>query len=225
MLKAGRGPMILKTSWASRSLQILTLGLVLLASPATAWSPSSLFSPCSGDCAVSLYGGTYVEDSLSKILVTRPEFPTTWDYVTDDHLIATAFSREAGWLWSRHVSLEPEIGIGQRSGRQSATELWGALFFRYHGFPWDGVLRTTVALSTGLNWASELTAVERDRNQNDGKGSHWLHFLAPEVTFSLPDHPDTELLFRLHHRSGIFGLINGASGGAQYATVGFRVRF
>lgn len=194
-------------------------------SPADAWTPSSLFAPCGGDCAVSLFGGTYVESSLAKIMVTRPEFPSQWDYASDDHLIATAISRQAGWFWSRHISLEPEVGIGQRFGRQKATEFWAALFARYHGFPWDGTLLTTVAISTGLNWATERTAVERDRTQNDDEGSNLLHYLAPEVTFALPSHPDTELMFRLHHRSGIFGLINGAQGGAQYATVGIRVRF
>jgi hypothetical protein len=212
--------------WFGKLFRGLGLGLLALAAtPAAAWSPTSLIAPCKGDCAVSIYGGTYVENSMAEVLVTRPEFPASWDYATDDHLIATAFSREAGWLWDRHVSLEPEVGIGQRFGRQKATEVWGALFVRYHGFPWDGVVRTTVAVSTGLNWASDKTAVERDRNRNDEEGSHVLHFLAPEVTFSLPSHPDTEILFRMHHRSGIFGLINGASGGAQYATVGVRLRF
>lgn len=206
-------------------LRVLGIALTLGASPAAAWSPASLFAPCEGDCAVSIYSGTYVENSMAKILVTRPQFPTSWDYVDGDHLVATAISREAGWLWNNHVSLEPEVGIAQRFGRQQATEFWGALFFRYHGFPWDGYVRTTVAVSTGLNWANELTDIERDRNQNDGEGSHWLHFLAPEVTFALPDHPDFELLFRLHHRSGIFGVINGANGGTQYGTVGLRVRF
>lgn len=204
----------------------LALGALMLAAPpAFAWTPSNLIEPCDGDCAVSIYGGTFVEDSLAKILITRIDLPSNWDYASDDHLIATAISREAGWFWDGRLSLEPELGIGQRFGRQEATELWGGLFLRYHGFPWDGVVRTTVAISTGLNWASEKTAVERDRNQNDNEGSHWLHFLAPEVTFSLPSRPDVELMFRMHHRSGIFGLINGASGGAQYATVGLRLRF
>ena len=198
---------------------------LLFATEAAAWSPSSLFAPCEGTCATSLFAGTYVEDSLAKILVTNPKLPTSWDYQTDDHLIATAVSREAGWLWDKRISLEPEVGIGQRFGRQSATELWGALFVRYHGFPWDHSLVTTVAISTGLNWANTRTAEERDRNQNDGQGSNLLHYLAPEVTFALPSRPDTELMFRLHHRSGIFGLINGAHGGSQYATVGVRVRF
>jgi hypothetical protein len=197
---------------------------VIAAEPAAAWTPGDLFKPCNGDCAVALYSGTYVEDSLTDV-IESPGPPWNWRYNDDDHLIATSLSRVTAEFW-HHWTLEPEVGIGQRIGRtdNSATEVWGAFFFRYHGFPWDRYVLTTMALSTGLNWASEVTPVEQDRAK-DGQGSQWMHFLAPEITFALPDHPNMELLFRVHHRSGVFGLISDAWGGAQYATVGFRVRF
>ena len=83
---------------------------------------------------------------------------------------------------------------------------------------------TTFAISTGLNWASDVTDVEQDR-ANDGEGSRWMHFFSPEFTFALPSRPNTELLLRFHHRSGVFGVVSDAWGGAQYATVGVRVRF
>ena len=38
---------------------------------------------------------------------------------------------------------------------------------------------TTFALSTGLNWASEVTEVEQER-AHDGKGSQLMHYFAPE---------------------------------------------
>jgi hypothetical protein len=90
--------------------------------------------------------------------------------------------------------------LGSRFGRQGATEIWGAFFVRYHGFPWDEKVLTTIAASTGLNWASDITAVEQDR-ANDGNGSQLMHFFAPEITFANPDHPNVELMFRMHHRS------------------------
>jgi hypothetical protein len=138
-------------------------------------------------------------------------------------MVATAVSREALSFW-QHWTLEPEAGVAQRFGRQDATEVWGAVFFRYHGFPWDRVVLTTAALSTGLNWASEVTDVEQDR-ANDDEGSRWMHFFAPEITFAAPSRPNVELLIRFHHRSGVFGLVSDAWGGAQYLTAGVRVRF
>ena len=194
-----------------------------MASPAAAWVPADLFAPCRGDCATAVYAGNYVESSMGEVLFTSPSPPSAWDYTTSDHIVATAVSRVAGRVWNR-ITLEPEAGIAQRFGRESATEVWGAVFFRYHGFPWDGRVLTTAAVSTGLNWSNTVTGVEEERAK-DGQGSPWMHFFSPEVTFALPSRPDVELLLRFHHRSGVFGLVSDAWGGAQYATVGLRFRF
>jgi hypothetical protein len=178
--------------------------------------------PCADNCGTAIYGGWYVDNSMGQVLVTSPETPFTWDY-EDDYLIATTVSRRIATLWSR-VDVEPEAGIGQRWGKQDATEIWGAFFFRYRGFPWDRYVVTTAAISTGFNWASDITDKEVDRAK-DGKGSQLMHFFSPEITFAAPRYPQYELLFRFHHRSGIFGLVSDAWGGAQYGTVGLRWRF
>jgi hypothetical protein len=196
--------------------------LLVLAGPVRAWTPADLFKACDDDCAVAVYGGSYVKNSMGQVLVEEPETPFTWTYL-DDYLIATAISRRAGTLWG-HVDLEPEIGIGQRFGIQDETEVWAALYFRYRGFPWDKYLTTSIAISTGLNYATGVSEVEKARAK-DGEGSRLMHFFSPEITFALPSAPNSELLFRFHHRSGVFGIVSDAFGGAQYGTVGFRVRF
>jgi hypothetical protein len=199
--------------------------LILLGSPSDAlgWDPGSLFAPCAGDCGVAVYAGAYVEDSLGDEIILSPSPPYSWDYAGDDHLVATSVSRRVARFW-RHWTVEPEVGIGQRFGRQSATEIWGAFFFRYSGFPWNRYLVTTAALSTGLNWASEVTEVEEERAE-DAEGSQWMHFFSPEITLAAPSRPEVELVLRFHHRSGVWGLVSDAWGGAQYASVGVRLRF
>lgn len=199
------------------------LACAVAADAAGAWQPGDLFAPCDGDCGVAVYAGRYVEDSLGDDIILSPSLPSSWQYGPDDHLIATSVSRQVAHFW-RHWTLEPEVGIGQRFGRQSATEVWGAFFFRYGGFPWDRYVVTTMALSTGLNWASTVTDVEQERAR-DGEGDQLMHFFSPEITFAAPSRPDLELVFRFHHRSGVFGLVSDAWGGAQYASVGVRVRF
>lgn len=209
--------------WRATVRRVL-IGVALVAgSPAAAWTPGDLFKPCAGDCGVAIYTGRYVEDSLGDDIILSPSPPTSWTYGDDDYLIATSVSRQVAHFW-RHWTLEPEAGIGQRFGRESATEVWGALYFRYSGLPWDRWVVTTMALSTGLNWASEITQVEVERAK-DGEGSQLMHFFSPEITFAAPSRPNTELVFRFHHRSGVFGLVSDAWGGAQYASVGIRVRF
>lgn len=181
-----------------------------------------LTGPCNGNCGAAIYAGWYVNNSMGQVLVTSPETPFTWDY-DGDYLVATTLSRRVATLWNR-VDVEPEIGIGQRWKKQNATEVWGAFFFRYRGFPWDGRIITTAAVSTGFNYASNISDREKDRAMDD-KGSKLMHFFAPEITFALPSRPNYELLFRFHHRSGVFGLVSDAWGGAQYGTIGLRIRF
>lgn len=186
----------------------------------TGWG---LLSPCDDNCAVAVFAGPAVEDSMSDVLLKSPELPFTWDYRSDDHLIGITVSRHAATLFG-HVDIEPEIGLGQRVGRQDETEIWGAVYARYRGFPWDHIVTTTAALSTGFNYASGVSEVENDR-AGDEDGDRLLHYFSPEITFALPDRPDIELLFRFHHRSGVFGLVSDARGGAHYGTVGLRFRF
>ena len=69
------------------------------------------------------------------------------------------------WLAVADFGGEPEVGIGQRFGQQSATELWGALFLRYHGFPWDKWIVTTLA------WRTRARRRASARNRSTASGS------------------------------------------------------
>ena len=100
------------------------------------------------------------------------------------------------------------------------------IYLRFDGFPWNNRIRTTVGISTGLDYLSNLPAAETSPDgEPEEHTSHVLHYLSPEITFALPKHPNQELVIRLHHRSGLFGAINGVSGGSNMVTVGFRHRW
>ena len=70
------------------------LAISLSAGPVAAWTPAALFAPCRGDCGIAVYGGPYVDDSLTD-LVTDPQSPATWDY-RNDFLLAAAISVDVG---------------------------------------------------------------------------------------------------------------------------------
>ena len=122
----------------------------------------------------------------------------------------------------RHFTLEAELGYGHRFG-VGAHEGWAAAYVRYDNFPWNHVLRTTFAASVGVDYVSELPISERGDGTNPT--SKLLHYFSPEITLALPNSPQHEMVFRLHHRSGVFGLFNGVRGGADAFTVGYRYRF
>jgi hypothetical protein len=158
-------------------------------------------------------------------------FTPPWQYrYGSSGLFGAALSRRVLTI-ANVIDIEPEIGLGQRFGDMHEEEGWVALYVRWTAFPWNDYVRTTVAASTGLNYASDVNAYEREAAGKDSNGSRLLHFLSPEVTFALPSHPNFEFLVRLHHRSGgrdVIGpteLFHGANGGVQYLSAGLRYRY
>ncbi|MTI45216.1 hypothetical protein JM93_01401 [Roseibium hamelinense] len=121
-------------------------------------------------------------------------------------------------------SVELEAGTGALIGDSNGPQVWGALYGRWNSFPWNDTVKTSIALSTGVNYTFKRMQFEVDNAAPD-QNRKLLHYFSPEVTFALPDHPDTELVFRVHHRSAVFGLFNCSRCGSDTPTVGLRHRF
>lgn len=138
-----------------------------------------------------------------------------------------AMSRQLVRFW-QHFWLEAEMGAGFRfepAEDYYNPELWGAIYLKFDGFPWNDTLRTAVGVSTGLNWVREIVPSEIVRGRSSlPDGAVLQHYLSPEVAFSLPQAPENELVFRLHHRSTGHGLFWDAKTGSNVLTVGFRFR-
>jgi hypothetical protein len=218
------------------------LCLTSVSAHAQSWVPDvqwfKPWGPCAGNCAVLGYvgrsSGTEMTASFSLDSGFGPNAgsfvaPWNWDW-QDSYIAAATFSRRVARI-GNGLDIELEVGAGKRFGDMQAGEFWGAVYFRWTEFPWNKYLRTTVAISTGLSYATEIEALELERGHKDESGSHLLHFLSPEITFALPSQPNLELVFRFHHRSGgseflgDVGIFNGVSGGAHHGTVGARYRF
>lgn len=185
---------------------------------------------CNGDCAIAAYAGrssgtdTFVAFGLNG-------FKPAWDWEWDEAYIgALAISRRLLTFGVRGlgdtVSVELEAGIGQRFGDLHETEVWIALYGRWTYFPWNHLIYTTVAASTGFSYATGIPDLER-RNTDNLAGSRLMHFFSPEITFALPRYKHIEFLVRYHHRSGLFkaDLFNRTTGGLNFLSAGFRVRF
>lgn len=196
------------------------------------WNGDNYFGPCRGDCAFSVYGGKEVTTGFRRAFFLRypPKFIWEWRW-RDNSLAAATFSRRLVTFWNSLV-LEPEFGIGQRFGGMHATELWAGVNIRWTAFPWNHYVKTSIGVVEGINFATKIDPEERllDEPKIVGgrrifNGSRFLNYFTPELTLALPRYPDYEILFRFHHRSGIFGLMNDTNAGAQFYSVGFRARF
>lgn len=98
-------------------------------------------------------------------------------------------------------------------------------FFRatWENFPWNKYLVTTASIGEGVSFASDIPEREiRDAEQAE-KATKMLNFLIFECSFALPSHPDIQFVYRIHHRSGAFGLYNSSNSGST--AIGFGLRY
>lgn len=182
----------------------------------------SPFSPCEMNCTATIFVGRYIATPMTDIFLKYKTPPWHWQ-TKDSTLVSGAFNREIltyDQLWA----FETEVGAGKRFGAQDEWEFWGALYFRWKSFPWNDYIRTTIALSTGVNYATDVSRIEVEKSEKHQ--SKALHYLSPEITFGLPSQPNLDLVLRFHHRSGgNLGVFNNTGGGSQYQTVGLRYRW
>jgi len=196
--------------------------------------PPSTFPADIKKCAGTFYLGIQNNTSQANIFgLSRFAAPYAYQF-GDSYFISGSFSRTIAEV-GPYISYELEAGAGQRFGSLREEEVWLAFYARWKYFPWNDYVRTTVAASTGVNYASAIPQYEvisRGHNQ----GQRLLHYFSPELTLGLPSMPDTDFVIRSHHRSGggqFFGdnfpgygsLFHGVKGGVQYLTFGIRQHF
>ncbi len=183
---------------------------------------------------MTLLLGLQLETHMTEVFGLDP-FKPAWKYNFGDSVLVGGALSYRMLNYQDIWSIEGEIGAGQRFGALHQTEGWVALYARWSWFPWNHVVRTSVAISTGLNYASSATDFEIFWTPGN-QSPRLMHYLSPEITFALPQAPDSEFLIRLHHRSGggyfwkdnvpvYGGIFRGAEGGAQYLAFGLRQRF
>ena len=171
--------------------------------------------------SVTVFGGRQTRNDLSDAIV-----PVEGFNFIDTYFAGGAVAREVARRGGLAVELEAGAGVqwGTYLGEDNGTEhLWGAAYLRYDRFPWRGVVRTSVGASLGLNYITRDNALERSRNTGDAQ-SRLQHYFSPEIALALPSRPNVEVLYRVHHRSGVYGLFC-TDCGSNIDTLGLRYRF
>ena len=171
--------------------------------------------------SLSLWIGPSARDGDVRDIAVQP-----WSYDWGRELfIGAAHNYRFGRFW-RDFTLDAEIGGGFRFGDTDSPEAWGAFYLRYDGFPWGNRLYTAFGLSTGLHWLDTLPEAETGTAARpEPNRSKWLHYFSPELVFSLPDTPRDEVVIRYHHRSGMFGHMNGVWEGSNVLMAAWRRRY
>ena len=93
---------------------------------------------------------------------------------------------------------------------------------RWENFPWDEYVKTSFAVGEGISYASAVPSLEKKCNDDTKR---LLNYLMLEATFALPQHPNLELIARIHHRSGAYGLYHAGNTGSNVVGLGIRYLF
>jgi hypothetical protein len=168
-----------------------------------------------GKWSLTLLGGVMSDDTLGDAAI----FKADYDY--SHKFLALALGREVG-RWKKDLRFELEGQAMRHSGVQRYWEFDGAIIARWLSFPWDRYVDTSFAVGEGFSIASEKSELEQRLHE---ESSRFLNYLLFEFTFAHPEYKALSLVTRLHHRSGIRGLINDVHGASNSMAVGLRYEF
>jgi hypothetical protein len=166
---------------------------------------------------VMVFAGQYAINNLGG---TINPFTATHE---NQGIVAFAYGHDF-YRW-QDVVVGVEVGTGLRFGLGSAGELWGGINIRYIGFVLFNTLRIGGGITVGLSGITKATGIEAQREIKDNGSAALLAYLGPELTMALVDNPNWELVYRIQHRSGAYGLIANFIEGANANTLGIRYRF
>lgn len=166
----------------------------------------------------------------SELYRRREKFSLEWEGQIIQHLGGKTFEctcsacKNPGYDWAEGRSY-----ANRARQEQDHLELNALVTFRWRSFPWNSRVLTTMAIGDGLSWALEEPAIEKDyhaiNHGEDNPVSRLLNYMMLEITFASPGHPELSFAFRIHHRSGIYGLFNDVNGGSNFFALGLRYQF
>lgn len=164
---------------------------------------------------VTLYRGVLTEATLGEM----SRFDVTFD--SEFTYLALALTRKITEI-TPNLNLEGEGIIVKYGGDQDHLELDALMSGRWLAFPWNRWVDTTAAFGLGLSYATEKPPYEV---RNKGDSEQLLAFLLFELTAGIPQVPQWDLVMRINHRSGVFGVFDGMHGAMNSLAFGLKYRF
>ena len=179
------------------------LGLLLL------FSGANLPAAETGPWAVYAYGGKWSDNLWNEIIRGESELRKSYVWVAG----VTRNLHDFG----DYLRVEAEFNGAKHSGLQDHFELNTALLFRWRAFPWSRYVATSIAYGLGFSYAFERPPIEEEP---DREAVYTLLSMPTELTIG-PPAGDWEVMLRIHHRSGAFGVFKDA-GGSNFIALGLR---
>ena len=94
---------------------------------------------------------------------------------------------------------------------------------RWTSFPWNDVVRTTIAIGDGLSYATKTPKLERAAHGESA--ANLLNYVVAEITLAPPSIEHVSLSIRYQHRSGMFGTFSGVGEASTIFALGMKYHF
>lgn len=167
--------------------------------------------------SIFLFGGVYSSGNMGQSL--NPFYKHEQTYI-----VGGAFRREFGEVVPYLIG-GVEAGIGGRFGGASSAEFWGGPTLRLRGIPLGSEVALSPGFVVGLSAVTKPIDIERQRELEHTNGNATLLFyLAPELALQFTKWPNVDLVYRLHHRSGLYNALGKMQEGSNAHVLGLRWR-
>ena len=162
---------------------------------------------------LTAYAGAHAQDDFQDVVTFQPKFED------NAYVGVVALAREF-WHYKKYLSFELEGQVAKHFNTDTQWEFVGVLIGRWNYFPWDQYVDTSLAVGDGISYYTDVSEVEKE---DDEDAQRALNYLLVEVALGLPEYPRWDLVFRIHHRSSVFGLVGAA--GSNFVCAGIKFGF
>ncbi|MDK9697483.1 MAG: hypothetical protein OEL76_13950 [Siculibacillus sp.] len=179
--------------------------------------------------AVALYGGVWTNSTLPRFPINLVSGRLTFEdarivsLVIDRRLFDFGLDIPGTQLRLDGFSLEAEGTVSRHVGLEDHVEATAAVKLRSGEIGLGSVGSMNVAFANGLSWAFERPKWEYGPGLVHGVDSRRLqYYMGFETAFTPKGAKNLSAFVRLHHRSGIYGLISPRRTGSNHFGVGLR---
>ena len=162
--------------------------------------------------SLTVYAGPASPTPLLDLV--RLKIPTLAPYVS--------FTSALGYvLYSdyKFLAFEQEGSLSFYSEGIQSTSFQETTLLRWLATPWNKVVNSSLAMGIGLSYALSPPQVEIDvLSRSNSLLMHLVFEFAADINSKWKG------IFRIHHRSGAYGLFNGVVGGSDFLCLGVRYR-
>ena len=163
--------------------------------------------------SILFFGGVFSKGNLQESL--NPFYPHERNY-----LVGAAYARD----FAPHLgfNLGGEIGYAARFGDdRGSSEFWVGPVFATAASRL-AMFHAGASLVLGLSAVTAPIGIESDREAKHNGSSSVLFRFSPELAFRPTASRNFELVYRIHHRSGLYGTIGGLKEGSNAHVFGLR---